>query len=105
MFSVFGRMIALPGRRDEVIALIKESALAAGDDSGLLTYTVNTALDDPDALWVTELWIDQEAHDTATRSDPVTEVTQRFLELLAEQPAGFYGHAVHVQDRMPDGSR
>ncbi|WP_231387249.1 putative quinol monooxygenase [Nocardia sp. BMG111209] len=104
LFSVFGRMAALPGHRDEVIALIKESALAAGSDSGLLTYTINTALDDPDALWVTELWIDQEAHDTATGSEAVAEVTQRFLDLLAEQPAGFYGHAVHVQGRASDSS-
>lgn len=97
-------MTALPGRREEVIALIKESARAGGDDSGLLTYSINTALDDPDSIWVTELWTDKRAHDATTRSAAVVAVTQRFLELLAEQPAGYYGHAVHVQGRTSDGA-
>ncbi|MBY8854866.1 antibiotic biosynthesis monooxygenase [Nocardia sp. CA2R105] len=104
LFSVCGRMTALPGRREEVIALIKESARAGGEDSGLLTYSINTALDDPDSVWVTELWTDKEAHDTTTRSEPVRMVTERFLELLAEQPAGFYGNAVHVQGLTSDES-
>ena len=98
-------MTALPGRREEVIALIKESARAGGSDSGLLTYSINTGLDEPDAIWVTELWTDKQAHDTTTRSEPVQEVTQRFLDLLAEQPAGFYGNAVYVQGLTPDESR
>ncbi|MQY19827.1 putative quinol monooxygenase [Nocardia macrotermitis] len=105
LFSVFGRMTALPGRRAEVIALIKESASAGGADSGLLTYSINTALDDPDAIWVTELWTDRESHDATTRSAPVAAVTRRFLELLAEQPAGYYGQAVHVQGLTSDESR
>ncbi|WP_067667763.1 putative quinol monooxygenase [Nocardia miyunensis] len=104
LFSVYGRMTALPGRREEVIALIKESARVGGSDSGLLTYSINTALDDPDAIWVTELWTDKEAHDATTRSEPVQVVTQRFVDLLAEPPAGYYGHAVHVQGRTSDGS-
>ncbi len=95
-------MTALPGRREEVIALIKESARAGGDDSGLLTYSINLSLDDPDTIWVTELWTDQEAHDATTRSAPVTIATQNFLQLLAEQPAGFYGNAVYVQGRTPE---
>ncbi len=97
-------MTALPGQRDEVIALIKESARAGGEDSGLLTYSINAALDDPDAIWVTELWTDRQAHDATTRSAPVVAVTQRFLELLAEQPAGYYGHAVYMQGRTSDGT-
>jgi hypothetical protein len=53
LFSVYGRMTTLPGRREEVIDLIKESVRAGGDDSGLHTYSISVALDDPDTIRVT----------------------------------------------------
>jgi len=99
MFSVYGRMTALPGQRDELIALLLEGVRACGDDSGLLTYSINAAFDDPDAIWLTQLWIDKEAHDATTRSEPVAVVTRQVLPLLARQPEGFYGHAVHAGGR------
>lgn len=102
MFSVYGRMTALPGRREEAIALIKDGVRAGGDDTGLLTYSINTAFDDPDTIWVTELWTDKEAHDATTRSEPVATVTKRLLGILAQPPAGSYGHAVYVQGRTPE---
>ena len=102
MFSVFGRMTALPGRRDELITLLLEGLHAGGDDSGLLSYSLNTAFDDPDTIWLTQLWIDKEAHDATTRSEPVASVTRRVPPLLAEQPEGFYGHAVHFHGRTAE---
>ncbi|QHA02382.1 hypothetical protein GQF42_02910 [Streptomyces broussonetiae] len=102
MFSVYGRMTALPGRRDELITLLLDGFRAGGEDSGLLAYSVNTALDEPDTVWLTQLWIDKEAHDAVTRSEPVAAVTRRVLPLLAQQPEGSYGHAVHVHGRITE---
>ena len=99
MFSVYGRMTALPGRRDELIALLHEGFRAGGDDSGLLTYSINTAPEDPDTIWMTQLWSDREAHDATTRSEAVVAVTQRLLPLLTGKPEGAYGHAVYVHGR------
>ncbi|NUS15565.1 MAG: hypothetical protein HOY69_29925 [Streptomyces sp.] len=96
MFSVYGRMTALPGRRDELIAVLAEGFRAGGDDSGLLTYSISTALDDEDTIWLTQLWVDKDAHDATTRSEPVAAVSRRVPALLAGQPEGHYGHAVHV---------
>lgn len=99
MFSVYGRLTAQPGRRDEMIALLHEGFRAGGDDSGLLTYTINTLADEPDTLWMTQLWVDKEAHDATTRSASVAAVSQRLPAMLAKQPEGSYGHAVYVHDR------
>jgi quinol monooxygenase YgiN len=99
MFSVYGRMTALPGKRDELIAVLLEGFRASGDDTGLLTYTINTAFDDPNTIWLTQLWIDKEAHDATTRSEPVAAVSRRVPPLLAQQPDGGYGEAVHVHGR------
>ncbi|WP_052398316.1 putative quinol monooxygenase [Streptomyces sp. NRRL F-5123] len=98
-FSVYGRMTALPGRRDELVAVLVEGLRAGGEDCGLLSYSVNEALDDPDTLWLTQLWADKDAHDATTRSAPVAAVSARVPPLLAAPPEGCYGHAVHVRDR------
>jgi quinol monooxygenase YgiN len=99
MFSVYGRMTALPGKRDELIAVLLDGLRAGGDDSGLLSYSINTAFDDPDTIWLTQLWVDKEAHDATTRSEPVAAASRAVPALLAKQPEGFYGHAVHVHGR------
>jgi quinol monooxygenase YgiN len=99
MFSVFGRMTALPGRRDELITVLLDGFRAGGDDSGLLDYSINTAFDDPDAIWLTQLWADKDTHDATTRSEAVAAVSRQVPALLAGQPEGFYGHAVHVRGR------
>jgi quinol monooxygenase YgiN len=96
MFGVCGRMTAQPGRREEVADLIRESALAGGDASGLIAYSVMATLEDPDTIWVTELWTDKAAHDTTTPSEPVRTVTQQIVALLTEAPTGSYGHVLHV---------
>jgi len=102
MFSVYGRMTALPGRREELIAVLLDGFRAGGDDGGLLTYNINTAIDDPDTIWLTQLWIDKQAHDATTRSEPVAAVTRRVPSLLARQPEGCYGHAVYVHGRTAE---
>ena len=102
MFSVYGRMTALPGRRDELIALLHEGLRAGGEDGGLLAYSINTAPEDPDTMWMTQLWTDKDAHDATTRSEAVAAVTQRLPPLLARQPEGCYGDAVHVHGRTTE---
>ncbi|WP_052434527.1 putative quinol monooxygenase [Streptacidiphilus melanogenes] len=96
MFSVYGRMTALPGRRDELMALLRDGFRAGGEDCGLLAYSINAVVDDPDTLWLTQLWTDKAAHDAMTRSEAVAAVSRRVPPLLARQPEGLYGHAVHV---------
>jgi quinol monooxygenase YgiN len=58
-------------------------------------------LDEPDTIWVTELWTDKAAHDTTTHSEGVRTVTQRMLALLTEPPAGSYGHVLHASGHSP----
>jgi quinol monooxygenase YgiN len=95
MFSVYGRMTALPGQRDELIALLLDG-FRAGGEGGLLAYSINAAFDDPDTVWLTQLWIDKEAHDATTRSEPVAAVSRQIPPLLAQQPEGFYGRVAHA---------
>lgn len=97
MFSVFGRMTAIPGRRDELIAVLVDGFRAGGDDCGLLAYSINTAVEDEDTIWLTQLWIDKDAHDATTHSEPVATASRKIPSLLARQPDGFYGHVAEAR--------
>jgi heme-degrading monooxygenase HmoA len=97
-FSVYGRMTAQPGQRDALIERFKDM-LRIGIP-GLESCSINAVLDDPDAIWVTEIWKDKAAHDTGTRSDVVVAATRRVMYLVvAEPPAvGSYGHVTYLHD-------
>ena len=96
MFGVCGRMTVQPGGRGEVVDLIREAVRAGGDASGLIAYSIIESLEEPDTIWVMELWTDKASHDTTTRSEAVRKVTQQMLALLTEPPTGSHGHVLHA---------
>lgn len=96
MFAVYRSMTAQPGRRDAVVDLIRKAARASVEMRVVvLPCSVNATLDEPDTVWVTELWTDK-AHDTTIRSEPVRTATQQMLALLTKSPTGSYRHVLHA---------
>jgi quinol monooxygenase YgiN len=93
-FAVYGRMTAKPGRRDALIDALRESIIALGEPAGLRDYTFNAALDDPDTLWITQIWTTKSAHDTATKTEANKARTRALADLLAEPIEGRYGEIV-----------
>jgi len=93
-FAVHGTMTAKPGRRDELVDLMRTTIAALGDAPGLLDYTINTVLDDPDTLWITERWTSKTAHDTVTKTAANKAETARIMDVLAAPPVSAYGEVV-----------
>jgi quinol monooxygenase YgiN len=60
-FANIGTLGAVPGRRDELVALLTRPSreLAA---TGCLLYEVGVSDDEPDTVFVAELWESAEAH-------------------------------------------
>jgi antibiotic biosynthesis monooxygenase len=54
MFGLIGKMITVPGKRDELMAI-----LLSGVDNmpGCLSYVVAADENDANAIWVTEVWV------------------------------------------------
>ncbi|RWB68522.1 MAG: antibiotic biosynthesis monooxygenase [Mesorhizobium sp.] len=59
MYGLIGKMRAARGQRDAVIDVLRESTAAL---PGCLSYIIATDPADADAIWVTEVWIDQASH-------------------------------------------
>jgi quinol monooxygenase YgiN len=60
MFGMIVKIEVYPGKRDQMIAILKESAYGM---PGCLSYVVATDDDDENALWVTEVWENAKSHD------------------------------------------
>jgi len=69
MYGLIGKMTAVPGQRDALIAI-----LLAGVDAmpGCLSYVVAQDLSDANAIWISEVW-DSEASHRASLSLPVVQ--------------------------------
>ena len=66
MFGMIGRMVAAPGRRDELLAiLVRGSGGGDGGMPGCLSYVVAADRADPDGIWVTEVWDSKDSHDAS----------------------------------------
>lgn len=55
------KFTAQPGRGDGLAALLLRAAKSLQDVAGCELYVVNRSSTEPDVVWVTELWLSQEA--------------------------------------------
>ena len=60
-FANIGQLGTLPGRRDELVALLTRPS-GELSEAGCLLYEVGVSDDEPDLVFVAELWVSAEAH-------------------------------------------
>ena len=61
----YGKAVAREGRGQELADLLLAAAAELAGDPGCELYLVNRQTGQPDTIWVTELWRDQEALDAS----------------------------------------
>ncbi len=59
MYGLIGRMIAVPGKRDELATILLEGTNAM---PGCLSYVIAADPTNTDALWITEVWDSRDSH-------------------------------------------
>ncbi|HUR27591.1 MAG TPA: putative quinol monooxygenase, partial [Planctomycetota bacterium] len=78
-----GSIKAKPGQRDALLAILKDAAANAPTMPGCLTYEVRAAIDDPDAIFVSEVWVDEASHAASLRLESVRAAIARARPLIA----------------------
>jgi quinol monooxygenase YgiN len=81
MFMIHGRLAAQPGRRDELLAIVTQGR-SEDPMPGCRLYVVAVDEQDPEGVWVTEIWQSQEAHSAALEIDWVRERVNRAMPLI-----------------------
>lgn len=95
MFGIIGKMIANEEKRDELIAILLEGTK---DMPGCLSYVIARDSADDNALWITEVWDNQESHQASLSLEPVQQAIAKgrpliagFGERIETSPVGGYG--------------
>jgi len=97
MYGLIGKMTAVAGQRDAVIAILLGST---GAMPGCLSYVIATDPADADALWITEVWDSQASHKASLSLPAVQAAIVKAKPLIAgfsnrveTTPVGGYGLA------------
>jgi quinol monooxygenase YgiN len=95
MYGLIGRMTAIPGKRDDLIAIL---LAGVADMPGCLSYIVAKDARDADAIWITEVWQDEVSHGASLSLPSVKEAIARGKPLIATfdehvftEPVGGHG--------------
>ena len=80
MYGLIGKMKAVPSQRDTLISILLEGV---SDMPGCLGYVVARDPEDPDAIWVTEVWDSQTSHKASLSLPSVKAVIARGKPLIA----------------------
>jgi quinol monooxygenase YgiN len=80
MYGLIGRILATSGKRNELARI-----LAPGDGGmpGCLSYVVAADPQNPDALWVTEVWDSQDSHRASLQIPAVQAAIAKGRPLIA----------------------
>jgi quinol monooxygenase YgiN len=93
-FGLCGKIVATPGAGDSLAGYLLDAAEALQEVDACRLYTVNRVPDDPDAVWVVEVWEDAEAHAASLELDAVRNLIVRARPLIADMPERIEMHPV-----------
>ncbi|MFO7167491.1 MAG: putative quinol monooxygenase [Chloroflexota bacterium] len=95
MYGLIGKMTAVPGQRDALIAILLEGI---ADMPGCLSYIVARDPSDADVIWITEVWDSQESHAASLSLPSVQQAIAKARPLIANidngivtEPVGGHG--------------
>ncbi|MCL4872109.1 MAG: antibiotic biosynthesis monooxygenase [Anaerolineae bacterium] len=95
MYGIIGKMVAVPGTREQLISILLVNAAAM---PGCLSYIIARDPADPDALWISEVWVDQASHAASLSLPEVQEAIRQgrplivgFGERFITEPVGGHG--------------
>ncbi len=86
-YGLFGKFVAQSGKRDELIVILLQAAELLQQNKECLSYIVGRA-DNPNDVWVSELWENKEAHDASLEPEDIRELIMTARPLIAEMPDG-----------------
>jgi quinol monooxygenase YgiN len=82
MFGLIGKFTAQPGKRDDLVAILVQAAADLRANPACIAYIVGTS-DEPDAIWVSEVWTDKAAHAASLDPPEVRALIERAMPLIA----------------------
>jgi len=80
MYGLIVKIAAAPGKREEMIRILKESA---ADMPGCLRYVVAEDSTNENAIWVTEVWDSAASHEASLSLPAVRNAIPKAREIVS----------------------
>jgi len=80
MYGLIGKMLAQPGQRDALAAILMDST---GAMPGCLSYVVARDPTNADALWITEVWDSADSHKASLNLPAVQAAIAKARPIIA----------------------
>jgi quinol monooxygenase YgiN len=87
-FATVGKLGVKPGKRDRLVKILIRPSGEMGEH-GCLLYEVGVNDDEPDAVFVSELWESAAAHEASLELDSVREAIVEAMPLLSGEIGGY----------------
>jgi quinol monooxygenase YgiN len=85
MYGLIGRMTSKPGERDALLALMLQGA---ENMPGCLNYIIAKDTGNENAVWITEVWQDEEHHQESLQLPSVRDAIAKAMPLIAGMEPG-----------------
>jgi quinol monooxygenase YgiN len=85
-YALLNQLTAKPGQRPRVVELLVESGKLFADNPACRLYLVSESSDDPNLVWVIDLWTSQEAHGEALKAPELRPFVEQAMPLLEGMP-------------------
>lgn len=82
MYGLIGRMLAQPGKRDELRDIML-AGMGGAPMPGCLSYVIAEDPENDDALWITEVWDNADNHQGSLQLDSVQATIGKARPLIA----------------------
>jgi quinol monooxygenase YgiN len=83
MYGLFGKMKTHPGQRDAMLQHMLTAAALMPDIVGCHIYVVGSDPNDPDGIWVNEVWRSQADHQASLSHEAVQNLIAEARPLIA----------------------
>lgn len=80
MYGLIGKMLTVEDGRDELISILREGT---GDIPGCRSYVIAKDPNDPNAIWITEVWESKADHESSLSLPAVQAAIQKGRPLIA----------------------
>lgn len=80
MYGLINKIISAPNRREDLIAILKESS---NNMPGCVSYVIAEDAADGNGIWVTEIWESEASHQASLSLPAVKEAIGKAKPLIA----------------------
>jgi quinol monooxygenase YgiN len=84
--ALINKLVARPGKRQKVIEILLESAKPFQSNAACVLYLVYEDNDDPNVIWVEDLWTDETEHKAELAKPGLQAYVKEAIPLLEAMP-------------------